>query len=70
MTWEGGFVTKDEMYAAVPFGNKFMIIHNGQQITVCQTLEKAKEYIAKKHKPSKNKKVKKTALSKVLEDNK
>lgn len=70
MNWSDGVVTKDQLYAAVPFGDKFMIIYKGQQVTVCDTLEKAKEYINKKHKPSKNKKVKKTALSKVLEDNK
>jgi hypothetical protein len=68
MSWEGGFVTKDELYAAVPFGDQFMVIYKGQQITVCQTLEKAKEYIAKKHKPTRNKKVKKTALSKLIDE--
>jgi hypothetical protein len=68
MSWEGGFVTKDELYAAVPFGDQFMIIYKGQQITVCKTLEKAKEYIAKKHKPSRNTKVKKTALSKLIDE--
>lgn len=70
MTWNGGYVTKDESYAAVPYGNQFMIIHNGQQITVCKTLEKAKEYILKKYKPSKDKKVKKTALSELIEETK
>lgn len=68
MSWEGGFVTKDELYAAVPFGDQFMIIHKGQQVAVCETLDKAKDYIAKKHKPSRNKKVKKTALSKLIEE--
>lgn len=50
MSWEGGYVTKDELYAAVPYGDQFMIIYNGQQITVCKTLDDAKAYIEKKHK--------------------
>lgn len=50
MSWEGGFVTKDELYAAVPYGDQFMIIYKGQQITVCKTLDDAKLYIEKKHK--------------------
>lgn len=68
MTWEGGFVTKDELYAAVPFGDQFMVIHKGQQVTVCKTLEKAKEYIAKKHKKPQKKTVKKTALSEIIQE--
>ena len=48
-----GYVTKDEMWAAVPFGNKFMILHNGEQIHVCQTLVTAKSYINKQIKASK-----------------
>lgn len=50
MSWSDGFVTKDELYAAVPFGDQFMIIYKGQQVTVCETLEKAKAYIEKHHK--------------------
>ena len=42
-----GYVTKDGMWAAVPFGKKFMIIHNGEQITVFQNLSSAKSYINK-----------------------
>lgn len=68
MTEEDSFVTKDETYAAVPFGDKFMIIHNGQQLTVCDSIQDAKEYILKRHKKSLNKKVKKTALSEILEE--
>jgi hypothetical protein len=47
-----GYVTKDGMWAAVPFANKFMIIHNGEQIHVCQTLVTAKSYINKQIKSS------------------
>jgi hypothetical protein len=48
-----GYVTKDEMWAAVPFGNKFMIIHNGEQVHVAGTLAVAKSYIHKQLKASK-----------------
>jgi len=42
-----GYVTKDEMWAAVPFGKKFMILHNGQQIHVANNYKSAKTYIQK-----------------------
>ena len=48
-----GYVTKDEMWAAVPFGKKFMIIHNGEQVHVSGTLATAKSYINKQLKASK-----------------
>ena len=48
-----GYVTKDEMWAAVPFGKKFMIIHNGEQVQVAVTLAVAKSYINKQIKASK-----------------
>jgi hypothetical protein len=48
-----GYVTKDEMWAAVPFGKKFMIIHNGEQVHVTGTLALAKSYINKQLKVSK-----------------
>jgi hypothetical protein len=50
-----GYVTKDGMWAAVPFGKKFMIIHNGEQIHVAGTLAVAKSYINKQIKVSKTK---------------
>ena len=42
-----GYVTKDEMWAAVPFGKKFMIIHNGQQVHLANNYKSAKTYIQK-----------------------
>lgn len=42
-----GYVTKDGEWAAVPFGKKFMIIHDGQQGQVFKTLENAKKFINK-----------------------
>jgi hypothetical protein len=48
-----GFVTKDGMWAAVPFGKKFMSIHNGQQIEIHKSLTIAKKYIQKQIKANK-----------------
>tara|TARA_R110000868_G_scaffold29897_7_gene111248 strand:+ start:2973 stop:3215 length:243 start_codon:yes stop_codon:yes gene_type:complete len=58
-----GYVTKDSMWAAVPFGKKFMILHNGQQIHVAGTLAVAKSYIQKQIKASKPKTVKSSTSS-------
>jgi hypothetical protein len=48
-----GYVTKDEMWAAVPFGKQFMILHNGEQVHVIGTLAAAKSYINKQIEASK-----------------
>jgi hypothetical protein len=48
-----GYVTKDGMWAAVPFGDKFMIIHNGEQVHVANNLDTAKSFIHKQVKPKK-----------------
>ena len=53
-----GYVTKDGMWAAVPFGKQFMILHNGEQIHVAGTLATAKSYINKQINASKPKPVK------------
>jgi hypothetical protein len=58
-----GYVTKDEMWAAVPFGKKFMVIHNGEQVHVAGTLAVAKSYINKQIKLSKPQKVKSSTSS-------
>jgi hypothetical protein len=58
-----GYVTKDGIWAAVPFGKKFMILHNGQQIHVAGTLAVAKSYIQKQIKTSKPKTVKSSTSS-------
>jgi hypothetical protein len=42
-----GYVTKDGMWAAVPWGKKFVIIHNGQQIHTANNYKSAKTYIQK-----------------------
>ena len=48
-----GYVTKDGMWAAVPFGKKFIIIHNGQQVHLANNYSTAKSYILKQVKASK-----------------
>jgi hypothetical protein len=43
-----GYVTKDGKWAAVPWGKKFVIICNGEQVHTANNLTTAKEYIKKK----------------------
>ena len=42
-----GYMTKDGVWAAIPFSKQFMIIHNGEQVHVAGTLVSAKSYIKK-----------------------
>lgn len=42
-----GYVTKDGMWAAVPWGKKFVILHNGQQIHTANNYKTAMTYIKK-----------------------
>jgi ABC-type uncharacterized transport system ATPase component len=51
-----GYVTKDGMWAAVPCGNKFVIIHNGQQVHTSNNYKTARSYIDKQLKLSKKNK--------------
>lgn len=48
-----GYVTKDGMWAAVPYGKKFVIIHNGYQVHMVNNYKSAKSYILKQLKGSK-----------------
>ncbi len=48
-----GYVTKDGMWAAVPWGKKFVIIHNGYQVHMVNNYKSAKSYILKQLKGSK-----------------
>jgi len=42
-----GFLIDNGVYAAVPFVNGYLIIHNGQQLEkLCRTESSAKKYIA------------------------
>jgi len=40
-----GFIIGDGTYAAIPFGKKLMIIHNGQQMDVVNTEKQARTWI-------------------------
>ncbi len=40
-----GFTLKD--YAAIPYGNQLMVIHNGKQIKVCRNQQSARNFINK-----------------------
>jgi hypothetical protein len=52
---EGFTVGKDLAYAAIPYGNQYLIIHNGQQLEkVCRTEGSARKYI-EEHKKSTSK---------------
>lgn len=51
-----GYVTKDGMWAAVPCGKKFVIIHNGQQVHTANNYKSAKSYIEKEVKALKRQK--------------
>lgn len=42
-----GFLIDNGVYAAVPFVNGYIILHNGQQLEkLCRTESSAKKYIA------------------------
>lgn len=43
------YVTHDEMWAAIPYGDNFMVINNGQQIKQFVTLEECVDFITIKH---------------------
>ena len=42
-----GYVTNDGMFAAVPCGKGFIIIHNGKQVHKCNTYKQSLAYIKK-----------------------
>jgi hypothetical protein len=50
-----GFVSKDGEWAAVPWGNKFVIICNGEQVHTTNNYKTAKTYIEKQVKMSRKK---------------
>mgnify|MGYP001167763823 CR=1 FL=1 len=50
-----GYVTKDGMWAAVPYGKQFIIIHNGRQVHIVNTYKQALAYIKKSSKITKSK---------------
>lgn len=48
-----GYVSSNGMWAAVPYGNKYISIYNGQQICLHNTLETAKKFIQKENRKKK-----------------
>lgn len=42
-----GFIIGKGNYAAIPYGNQLMVIHNGEQIKVCRTESSARNFIQK-----------------------
>lgn len=44
------YVSPDRMWAAIPFGKKYVSIYNGAQICTHHTLETAKKFIQKQNK--------------------
>jgi hypothetical protein len=42
-----GYVSKNGEWAAVPWGKKFVILHNGQQVHTANNYKSAKTYIQK-----------------------
>jgi hypothetical protein len=50
-----GYVSKDMEWAAVPCGNKFIIVHKGQQVHTANNYKTAKTYIEKQIKMSRKK---------------
>ncbi len=42
-----GYVTKDGMWAAVPWGKKYIILHNGKQVHTANNYKSAKTFIQK-----------------------
>jgi len=50
-----GYVTNDGMWAAVPCGKKFAIIHNGSQVKVLGTYKQSVDFINNQRKTIKKK---------------
>ena len=48
-----GYVSNDGVWAAVPWGKKYVIIHNGRQVHTSNNLKSAKSYISKSSKATK-----------------
>ena len=50
-----GYVTNDGMWAAVPCGKKFVIIHNGSQVVTLNTYKQSVDFINNQRKTIKKK---------------
>jgi NADH:ubiquinone oxidoreductase subunit E len=61
-----GYVTNDGKWAAVPWGKKFVVICNGEQVHTASTLFLAKDYIQKKVKQTPRKRTASSSLEEHL----
>jgi len=53
-----GFTMFKDTYAAIPYGNQYLIIHNGQQLEkLCRTESSARKYITDHRKNCSNAKL-------------
>ena len=50
-----GYVTNDGMWAAIPYGKQFIIIHNGSQVKVLSTYKQSVDFINNQKKTIKKK---------------
>lgn len=50
-----GYLSKDNTWAAVPFGDQFIILHKGKQTYLAKNYQEAKAYIQKRIKTTKKK---------------
>lgn len=48
-----GYISPNGLWAAVPYGKRYITIHNGEQICLHNTLETAKKFIQKQNRKSK-----------------
>jgi hypothetical protein len=64
--YPNGYVSKDEKWAAVPWGKKFVIICNGQQVHTANNYVTAVEYIQKKVKQTPKKRKASSSLEEHL----
>ena len=61
-----GYVTKDGKWAAVPWGKKYVILCNGEQVHTASSFYLAKEYILKKVKQTPRKRSASSSLEEHL----
>lgn len=50
-----GYLSQDKAWAAVPFGDQFIILHKGEQTHLAKNYQDAKAYIQKRIKTKKRK---------------
>jgi hypothetical protein len=50
-----GYVSSDQMWAAVPFGDQYIVLHKASQVHLANNYQDAKAYILKRIKGTKKK---------------